>query len=179
MNNTSRLLLLSLLVFPLALGAQQGPRGPGQGGPGPRATEGQRAERPERPNRAERPEQPAIPMRDSIDPETAEILMLGRLVEMPDQQLANLEEGIKRVRAMSPEEKEAIRNQIADLRSERRGNMAERMEAWQAVPEETRDRFGRALRQMTPQERQNLRERMRDMSPEERRDEMRRLGSQG
>lgn len=169
MKKSSILLIIALL--PAFVHAQPSQRDRDESGPRPQMREGMRPGGPGMPGGPVGPGRPDMPQ---IDPETAQLMMLGRLIQMEPAQLDNLEAAITRVRQMSAREKLEVLAKIEELREERTSGAQDRTRQWQDIPEEARREYGRRLQEMSPEERAKHRESMRNLSPEERAERVRR-----
>jgi len=106
---------------------------------------------------------------------------MAQLLRMNDQQLNRLEAAIQRVRAMSDDEKNAMRQQIREqARSQRESASEGREEArerWMETDPDERRRIGAAMRQLSEEERRALRRELADLEPEERQKRLREMAA--
>lgn len=160
--NKKPIIILVLALIPALAYSQPAQRGP--------SAEGSKPETRER----VRPGSEARPTRPQVDPETAQLFMLGRLVQMEPAQLDNLEKAIDKVRQMSAREKLEVLAKIEELQEQNRSRFQDRARQWQeGIPEEARREYGRRLQEMTPEQRAEHRKAMRELTPEERAERIR------
>lgn len=168
--NKKIILILALALLPTLTQAE--PAEKSQAPDKPKAETRERAPRP-----GPRPE--GRPERPPLDPETAQLFMLGRLIQMEPEQLDNMEKAIAQVRNMSDQEKQEVLEKIKAIQGENRARFQENARRWQqSIPEEARQEYGRRLREMTPEERAEHRKAMRKLTPEERAEAIRKEKSE-
>jgi len=96
--------------------------------------------------------------------------MLERFLDMPPERLAQIRETIERVESMSDEEKERMRDQIAEYREMHQNKRRKLLEAFERVPKEEREEMRDYWNSLSPEERKEQRQKLREMSPEERKE---------
>lgn len=100
--------------------------------------------------------------------EAMQLAMLERFLNMPPEKLAEIRETIEQVEAMSEEEREAMRQQIAEYRKLRFEKRRALLDAFRKVPQEEREQMREYWQSLSPEEREQKRRTLREMSQEER-----------
>ena len=97
-----------------------------------------------------------------------ETRILHRLLEMDDEELAQLRQTIDRIEKMSPEEKDELRNRIGAIHRMSPGKVDRLREKFKAIPKEQREAMRTRWMEMGPEEHAELHSRLKSMTAEER-----------
>lgn len=94
--------------------------------------------------------------------------LIQHLLEMNDDELANLRATIVRIEKMPQEERELLRSRIGKLKQMKPEHIEAMHEKYKAIPEETRKEMRDRWMKMTPEQRKEWRQKLAGMSPEDR-----------
>ncbi len=97
-----------------------------------------------------------------------ETRLLQHLLQMDDQELANLRQTVERIEKMTPEEKAQLRERIGKFHKMPPEKVAAMRKKYESIPKEQRAAMRKRWMEMSPEERAEWREKLRNMSHAER-----------
>lgn len=108
----------------------------------------------------------------------AELAALERFLDLPDEELDQMQRAIARLRAMGPEEKAALRREMEKFRRLPETERRQLRHGWGAVEERVQDAWRRMMHAATPERRQEIQQQLQALPPEKKADFRRQLAEE-
>ena len=98
----------------------------------------------------------------------AELAALERFLDLPDSELAQMADAIARLRAMTPEQRAALRQEITEFRRLPEAQRSRIRAGWGQMPPEIQSGWRELMQNATPEKHALIRAKLQSLSPEER-----------
>jgi hypothetical protein len=99
---------------------------------------------------------------------SADLVALERFLALSDDELAQMADAIARVRAMTPAQRAALRDQIVSFRQLPEPQRMQLRQGWGWMPAEIQNGWREMMQGATPEERAAIQSKMQSLSPDER-----------
>ena len=107
-----------------------------------------------------------------------DLAALERFLDLPDEELDQMQRAIALIRAMSPEEKAALRREMDKFRRLPDDQRRQLRHGWGAVEERVQDAWRRMMHSATPERRQEIQQQLQSLPPEKKADFRRQLAEE-
>jgi Spy/CpxP family protein refolding chaperone len=98
----------------------------------------------------------------------AELAALDRFLDLSDAELAQMADAIARLRAMTPEQRVALRKEITEFRQLPETQRSRIRAGWGWMPAEIQNGWREMMQAATPEKRASIQARLQSLAPEER-----------
>lgn len=119
---------------------------------------------------------PAIP--PPASGRQAELAALERFLDLSDEELDQMQRAIALLRAMSPEEKSALRREMDRFRRLPEAERRQLRRGWGAMEEKAQEAWRRMMHAATPERRAEIQEQLQALPPEKKADFRRQLAEE-
>ncbi len=106
---------------------------------------------------------------------SADLGALEHFLDLSDAELAQLADAIARVRAMTPDQRAALRREVVQFRCLPEAQRREMRERWGAMPPEIQDGWREMMQSTSPEEHAEIQKHMQSLAPADRASYRRRL----
>lgn len=107
------------------------------------------------------------PAPSTASPAAAELAALDQFLNLSDAELAQMEQVIARLRAMSPAQRAALREEITAFRKLPQPQRLQLRQGWGWMPAEIQDGWREMMQGATPERRAEIQAKMQSLAPEE------------